>query len=92
MFLHSGSTKLNNYSIHPDWYLSSDHTSLIVTIPIAEEYITLSKLSILKESEEKAVFVKKASTIISNLDTSNLTDNIKLENLVNLFRVRIEQT
>ena len=76
MFLHSGSTKLNNYSIHPDWYLSSDHTSLIVTIPIAEEYITLSKLSILKKSEEEATFVKEATAIIKNLNTSNLTDSV----------------
>ena len=76
MFLHSGSTKLNNYSIHPDWYLSSNHTSLTVTIPIAEEYITLSKLSILKKSEEEATFVKEATAIIKSLNTSNLTDNV----------------
>jgi len=60
-------------------------------IPITEEFITSSKLSILKESEEEVTFVKEASVIIRNLNTSNLTDNIKLENLVNLFRSRIDQ-
>ena len=91
MFLCNESTKLNNHSIHPDWRLSSDHTPLTVTIPIAEEYITLSRLSIPKKSEEEAIFVKEATAIIKNLDTSNLTDSVKLENLVNLFRSRIKQ-
>ena len=90
IFLHSGFTKLNNYSIHPNWCLSSDHTPLIVTIPIAKEYITSSKLSILKKSEEEAAFIKEATAIIKNLNTSNLTDSVKLENLVNLFRSRIK--
>ena len=89
IFLHSRSTKLNNYLIHPDWHLSSNHTSLTIMIPITEEFITSSKLSILKGSEEEVTFVKEASAIIRNLNTSNLTDNVKLENLVNLFRSRI---
>jgi len=91
MFLCSGSTELNNYLIHPDWHLSSDYAPLTVTILITEEYITSSKLSILKKSEEEAIFVKEATAVIKNLNTSNLTDSIKLENLVNLFGSRIEQ-
>ena len=91
MFFCSGSTKLNNHSIHPNWRLLSDHTSLTVTIPISEEYITLSRLSIPKKSEEEAVFVKEAIAIIKNLDISNLTDSVKPENILNLFRSRIEQ-
>ena len=90
MFLYSGSTKLNNHSIHLDWHLLFDHASLTITIPITEEFITLSKLSILKGSEKEVAFIKKTSVIIRNLDTSNLTDNIKLENLVNLFGLRID--
>ena len=92
MFLRSGSTELNNHSIHPDWRLLSDHAPLTVTIPIAEEYITSSKLSILKKSEEEAIFVKEATAAIKNLNTSNLTDSVKLESLVNLFGSRIEYT
>ena len=91
MFLHNGSTELNNHSIYPNWYLLSDHTPLMITIPIAKEFVTSSKLSILKRSKEEAVFIKETSVIISNLDTSNLTDNVKLENLVNLFGSRIKQ-
>jgi len=72
--------------------LSSDHASLTITIPITEEFITSFKLSIPKGSEEKVTFVKETSAIIKNLDTSNLTDNVKLENLVNLFRSRIDWT
>ena len=90
IFLHSGSTEFNNHSIHPDWHLLSDHAPLTIMVPITEEFITLSKLSILKESEEEVAFIKEASAIIRNLDTSNLTDNVKLENLVNLFGSRID--
>jgi len=63
----------------------------MIMIPIAEEFITSSKLSILKESEEEVTFIKEASVIIRTLDTSNLTDNVKLENLVNLFGLKIDQ-
>ena len=70
--------------------MSSDHTPLTITIPIAEEFIASSKLSIPKGSKEEITFVKEASAIIRNLDTSNLTDNVKLENLVNLCRSRID--
>ena len=91
MFLHSRTTKLNNHSIHSDWHLSSDHAPFTVTIPITKEYIISSKLSIPKKSKEEAAFVKEATVVIKNLNTSNLTDNVKLENLVNLFRSRIKQ-
>jgi len=89
IFLRSGSTELNNHSIHPDWHLSSNHTPLMIMIPIAEEFIASSKLSIPKGSKEEAAFIKEASAIIRNLNTSNLMDNVKLENLVNLFGSRI---
>ena len=90
MFLCSGSTKLNNHSIYSDWHLSSNYAPLTITIPIAKEFITSSRLSISKGSEEEAVFIKEASVIIRNLNILNLTDNVKLENLVNLFRLRID--
>jgi len=60
-------------------------------IPIAEEFIASPKLSISKGSEEEVAFVKEASIIIRTLNTSNLTDNVKPEYLVNLFRLRINQ-
>ena len=62
----------------------------MIMIPIAKEFIALSKLSILKGSEEEITFVKEISAIIRNLNTLNLTDNIKLENLVNSFKLSID--
>jgi len=91
MFLHSRSNELNNHLIHPDWHLSSDHAPLTISIPIAEKNIISSRLSILKNSEEKAVFVKEATVIIKNLNTSNLTDHDKLDDIVNLLESKINQ-
>ena len=91
MFLWSESIGLNNHLIHPNLHLSSDHTPLTVSIPITEENIYSSRLSILKNSEEEAVFVKEAATIIKNLNTFNLMDCDKLEDIANLFASKIEQ-
>ena len=91
MFLWSRSIELNNHSIHPNLCLLLDHTPLTVSIPIAEENIHSSRLSIPKYSEEEAAFVKEATTIIKNLNTSNLTDHDKLKDVVNLFVSKIKQ-
>ena len=91
MFLYSGLSKLNNYSIHPEWQLTSDHISLMVTIPIADEFVQSSKFSLPKKSEEKEAFVKEAISIIKSLDTSNLTNQESLEEVVNLFASKIKQ-
>jgi len=88
---YSRSNKLNNHSIHSDWHLSSDHTPLTISIPIAEKNIISSRLSILKNSEEEAAFVKEATVIIKNLNTSNLMDHNKLEDIVNLLKSKIKQ-
>ena len=77
--------------IHSNWQLSSNYASLTVFIPITEENILLSRLLILKNSEEEATFVKEATAIIKNLDISNLIDRDKLEDIVNLFASKIEQ-
>ena len=83
IFLQSGSSKLNNHSIHPNWWLTSDHTPLTVSISIARENINLSKFSIPKNSEEEAMFIKEVSSIIKNLNISDLSNINKLENIVN---------
>ena len=90
MFLWSGSTELNNHLIYPDWQLTSDHTSLIVSIPIVKENINSSKFSIIKNSEEEASFIKDVSSIIKNLNISNLSDINKLEDIVNTFASNTE--
>ena len=91
MLLRSWSIELNNHLIHPDLRLTSDHIPLTITIPIAKEKVNLSKLSILKNSEEEIMFVNEVMTIIKNLNTSNLMDCDKLEDIVNLLVSNIEQ-
>ena len=90
MFLHNGSSELNNHSIHPKWHFISNHAPLSVTIPIVEENINLSKLFIAKNSKEEKAFIKDVITSISSLDVSNLSNINRLENIVNIFASHIE--
>jgi len=46
MFLRCGSYELDRHSIHPGNHLSSDHAPLSIKIPIIEEVIQSSKLTI----------------------------------------------
>jgi len=80
MFLHSGSNKLNNHSIHPKWYLTSDHAPLTVTIPFAEENINSSRLSIPKIVKKKLLLSKRSqsSSKISILLTYQIVTNWRM--------------
>jgi len=51
MFLRYGSSKINQHSIHPDWHLTSNHALLSIVIPIMDEIISTSKLSIQQKSK-----------------------------------------
>ena len=82
MFLQYDSSKLDNYSIHSDWCLTSDYAPLTITIPIIEENINLSKRSIIKDSEKKMLFIKDVIASIRNLDTSNLLDILYLDKTI----------
>jgi len=90
MFLHSSSNELDNYVIHPEWHLSSDHTLLTITIPIIKEYIISSKCSIGNSSEEEEAFIKDVFWIIKNLNMSNILDLSSLDNLVNSLTQEVE--
>ena len=46
IFLRYGSNDINQYSIHLDWHLTSDHAPLSITISIIDEVVNTSKLSI----------------------------------------------
>ena len=46
MFLRYGSSEINQHSVHPDWHLTSNHALLSIVIPIVDEIISTSKLSI----------------------------------------------
>ena len=83
-------TELNNYSIYSDWQLTSDYVSLTISIPIIEENVNSPRFSIMKNSEEEALFIKDVSSIIKNLDISNLSDINKLEDMVNTLASNTE--
>ena len=90
MFLQSGLTKLNNHSIHPDWWLSLDHAPLTVTIPIVEENIVTSKFFIAKNSKEKESFIKDISYAIKNININDLSDINKLKFVTNMLASKIK--
>ena len=90
MFLQCSSTELNNHSINPYWYLSSDHAPLTVTISITEENIVSSKFSIAKNSKEKESFINNVSHAINNINVSDLSDSNKLEVVTNTLASKIK--
>ena len=88
MFLCSGSSKLDNYSIYPDWRLLSDYAHLTIIIPITEEHVISSK----HFSEEESIFIKDLTNSIRNIDTSNISDIASLDRAVNKFVSIVEVT
>ena len=92
MFLCSGSSKLDNHSIHSNWHLTSDYASLTVTISIVEENINSTKYSIIKDSNEEVSFIKDVIISIRNINTSNLSDISSLNRAVNKFTNTVEGT
>jgi len=91
MFLCYRSSEINQYSIHPDDHLSSDHTPLTITITIVDEIINTSSLSIQQNSEQENTFVEEVIVILKNLETFNITDKDNLENTVNHLEALINQ-
>ena len=91
IFLWHGSNGLDNHSILPEWYLSSDHAPLIIDIPIFEEVIQTSKLAISLNSEQETKFIKDVISNFSKLDTSNIVDINTLDQIVNQLSVTVEQ-
>ena len=91
MFFHYGSSKLNHHSILPKSHLSSDHAPLSIDIPIYEEVICTSKLSIPPKSDQETAFIKEIISNFKNLDTSDIGDTEKLEHIVNQLGAIIDQ-
>ena len=85
MFLQCSSSELNTHCIFPDWYLSSDHASLMVTIPIIEEHIELSKQSITKNSKEDTEFIKEIVASFSKVDILTILNIDDLEEAMSKF-------
>ena len=91
MFLCYGSSELDHHSIHPENRLSSDYASLSIDIPIFEEVILTSKLSIPPKSDQETAFIKEIISNFKNLDISDIGDKEKLKHIVNQLGVIIDQ-
>jgi len=85
MFLHNGSSELDNHLIHPNWRLSSDHIPLTIAIAIVEKHINSSKYSIIKDSKEESTFIKDLTTSIRNINSFNLSNIASLDRAVNIM-------
>ena len=58
VFLHLNSMEHNNYHIHLEWKLKSNHAPITVDIHIYKEWVQTRKQSLSKNSEEEACFTK----------------------------------
>lgn len=92
MFLYNGLSKLNNYSIYPNWQLTLDYAPLTIIIPIIKKYVNTTKQLIIKDSKEEVSFVKEVTTSVRNLNMSNLLDITSLERVINKFASTINNT
>ena len=83
MFLRYGSAELDKHSILPDSRLSSNHAPLLIDIPIFDEVIYMSKLTITSKSEQETEFIKDVISKVKLLDMTNIDDIDKLDRIVN---------
>ena len=91
MFLRYGSSELGQHTILPESRLSSDHAPLSIDIPIFEEIIQMSKLTLAPKSDHKTAFIKDIILNFKILDMSNIKDISKLEQVVNQLGTIIDQ-
>ena len=92
MFLRHRSVELNNHTILSGLRLSSDHAPLSINIPIFEEVIHSLKFTIPPKSDRELAFIKDIISNFKSLDTSNIDNSEKLEQLINQLGSIIEQS
>jgi len=90
MFLRSGSFELDQHHILPDHRLSSDHAPLTIDIPIEDEVVHSTKLSIIPESDNEKNFIKDVTNNMRSLNTSNIDSVESLIAVVNQFGSIVE--
>jgi len=83
MFLQCGSYELDHHTIHPGNCLFLDHTPLSIDIPIIDEVIQSSKLTIYPKSDQESAFVEEVILSFKSLDTSIINDSNELESIIN---------
>ena len=91
MFLKCRSSELDQHSIHPDSWLSSDHAPLTVDIPICDEIIQSTKLVITPGSNQEKEFFKDVFASFALLDTSNINSVENLNSIINQLGSIINQ-
>ena len=91
MFLHCGSYELDCHSIHSGNHLFSDHAPLSIEIPIIEEVIQSSKITIHPKNNQETAFVEEVILSFKSLDISVIDDSNKLESIVNQLGMIIDQ-
>ena len=85
MFLRPELLEHDNYSIHLDWRLTSDHTLLTINIAIFKEHVQTRKYIIVKNSKEEENFVDELIRAIKGLSTENIQSKKVLEHIIQSF-------
>jgi len=85
MFLRAESLKHDNYTIHSDWRLTSDHTPLTVNISIFKEYIQTRKQILVKNRKEKEFFLNELIEAIKKINTENIQSKEVLKLAIQAF-------
>jgi len=90
IFLWPFFSEFNNHHIHPDWRLTSDHTSISVDIPIFDEHISNKRRFLIKNSNKENHFLKELVYFIKKLDTSSIHSIKTLENIIQMLAINIK--
>jgi len=85
MFLHFDFSKLDQHSILLESYLSSDHAPLTVTIPLSEEVVQTSKLTLASKSDQESEFIKDVISNFKGLDMTSIKNSDKLDQVIKQF-------
>jgi len=72
MFLRLEFLEHDNYTIHLNWRLTSDHAPLTVNISIFKEYIQTRKCTLVKNSKEKDNFINNLIEAIKEMNMENI--------------------
>jgi len=90
MFLHFDSSELDQHFILQESHLSSDHAPLTVTIPLSEEIVQTSKLTLAPKSDQESGFIKDVISNFKGLDTTSIEDSNKLDRVIKQFSLIID--
>jgi len=85
MFLWCNSSEINSYTVHPDWWLTSDHVPLTISILITKEHIPTHKRTLTKNSVKEVEFINEIITSFAKVDTSNISNILDLDEIVSIW-------